>query len=184
MTSSRRDQSDGFVEPCLMQRLRDDVGELEVEFVFGHAAGAVRAGRRGRVAHINEHPKLRTRGYGSMDFHRIWRGPLRARAEAILGGGGRSSTIPAKCSAPATPTAGLTPTNRSIQDGRGYSSLSSPSHPSYSRAVAPAGWRCWPRSLRAVRRRLPGGEWVIDPRAVLSIGYPVDAFVAGIKTWF
>src|SRR4029077_20346014 len=56
-----RDQSDCFVETCLMQRLRDHVGELEVEFVFWHATGAVSAGRRGRVAHINEHPKCRWR---------------------------------------------------------------------------------------------------------------------------
>ena len=48
-----RDQSDCFVEPCLAQRLRDDIGELEVEFVFGHAASAVGAGRSGRMAHVN-----------------------------------------------------------------------------------------------------------------------------------
>jgi hypothetical protein len=40
-----RDQSDCFVEPCLMQRLRDHVGDLEVEFVFWRATGAVRAMR-------------------------------------------------------------------------------------------------------------------------------------------
>jgi hypothetical protein len=75
-----RDQSNCFVEPCLMQRLSDDVGELEVEFVFGHAAGAVGAGRSGRVAHINEHPKCRSRAtaavpavqrYGVLSAHRL-----------------------------------------------------------------------------------------------------------------
>ena len=56
-----RDQSDCFVEPCLVQRLRDHVGELEVEFVFWHATGAVGAGRSRRVANINEHAKCRSR---------------------------------------------------------------------------------------------------------------------------
>ena len=32
--SPTRDQSDCFVEPCLMQRLRDDVGKLEVERIL------------------------------------------------------------------------------------------------------------------------------------------------------
>jgi hypothetical protein len=44
-----RDQSDCLVEPCLMQRLRDHVGELEVEFVFWQATGAVGAGRSRRA---------------------------------------------------------------------------------------------------------------------------------------
>jgi hypothetical protein len=56
-----RDQSDCLVEPCLLERLRDHVSELEVEFVFRHAARTVRAGRSSRVAHINEHPKRRSR---------------------------------------------------------------------------------------------------------------------------
>jgi hypothetical protein len=36
-----------------MQRLRDDVGELQVKFVFWHATGAVGAGRSGSVTDIN-----------------------------------------------------------------------------------------------------------------------------------
>src|ERR1700733_12368411 len=55
-----RDQSDCFVEACLMQRLCDDVGKLKIEFVLWHAAGTIRAGRSSRVAHINEHSKCRS----------------------------------------------------------------------------------------------------------------------------
>src|SRR6516162_5831021 len=75
-----RDQSDRFVEPDLAQRLRDGVGELKVEFVFWNATGAVRAGRRGGVAHINEHAKCRSRAtaavagvlrYGVLSTHRL-----------------------------------------------------------------------------------------------------------------
>jgi hypothetical protein len=43
-----RNQSNCFVEPCLVQRLGNNIGELEVEFVFGYAAGAVGARRSGR----------------------------------------------------------------------------------------------------------------------------------------
>ena len=43
-----------------MQRLRDHVSELEVEFVFWHATRAVGAGRSRRVANINEHAKCRS----------------------------------------------------------------------------------------------------------------------------
>ena len=55
-----RDQSDCFVEACLMQRLGDYVGNLKIEFVLWHAAGTIRAGRSSRVAHINEHSKCRS----------------------------------------------------------------------------------------------------------------------------
>src|ERR1700722_692201 len=58
---SARDQWYCFVEPCLVQRPRDHIGELEVEFVFWHAAGAVGAGRSRRVANINENAKRRSR---------------------------------------------------------------------------------------------------------------------------
>src|SRR6202035_978772 len=54
------DQSDCFVEACIMQRLCDDVGKLKIEFVFWHAAGTIRAGRSSRVPHINEHSKCRS----------------------------------------------------------------------------------------------------------------------------
>ena len=74
------DQSDCVVEPGLMQRLRDHVGELKVEFVFWHATGAVGAGRSRRVADINEHAKCRSRAtaavagvlrYGVLSTHRL-----------------------------------------------------------------------------------------------------------------
>jgi hypothetical protein len=56
---SAGDQSDGTIQACLVQRLRDNVDELEVEFVFWHTTEAVRARRSRRVAYINERPKRR-----------------------------------------------------------------------------------------------------------------------------
>ena len=48
-----RDQADGFVESCLMERLRNRVGELQVKFVFWRGTGTVGAGRSGSVTDIN-----------------------------------------------------------------------------------------------------------------------------------
>ena len=58
---SARDQSDCFVEPCLVQRLRDHVGELRLNSYSGTPRALSAPGEVAVSANINEHPKCRSR---------------------------------------------------------------------------------------------------------------------------